>query len=539
MSEEEIVMRRSNRTALVACVWLLVGLALAPISALAEEPQRGGILKVSLSGDPPSLDMLQESTFLVDIPLSPVYNGLVVFDPHGFPKIIGDLAKSWEKSEDGKTWTFKLHEGVKFHDGAELTAEDVKTSWDHIYNPPKGFVSSRRSDYTMIDSIEATDKYTVVFHLKYPAASFLSMLAAPANFIYAKADIDKGPDWHKKNTNGTGPFKLKKYLRGSSLELERNPNYFKEGLPYMDGIKYYVIKDLSASAKSVRSGRTDVEFRGFPPAEVEAIQKQMGDKVVVRYPKAMGQWGVAINVDKKPFDDERVRKALSLALDRYDMAKTLKPLSGLETIGGLVHPDTEWGLKPEEMQDLPGYGPDHEANVQEAKRLLAEAGYPDGFKTVLTNRSIKLPYIDLGVYIVSAWKKIGVNAEHKVEESATWTDNRRNRAFDLMIDPYGSTAAGDPDEMLVKFITGSSENYGRFSDPEVDALYEQQKVELDPQKRIELAKEIQRKVISKAWWLPGLWWTRIEVRSAKIKNYEPHHNHWMNRRLEDVWLAKK
>ena len=321
--------------------------------------------------------------------------------------------------------------------------------------------------------------------------------------------------------------------------MERNPNYFKEGLPYMDGIKYFIIKDLSASAKSVRSGRTDVEFRGFPPAEVEAIQQQLGDKVVVRYPKALGHWGVAINVDKKPFDDERVRKALGLALNRYDMAKTLKPLSGLETVGGLVHPDTEWGLKPEEMHDLPGLNPDHEANLKEAKRLLTEAGYPQGFKTVLTNRSIKLPYIDLGVYIVSAWKKIGVEAEHKIEESATWTQTRRDRDFELLVDPFGSQAAGDPDELLSKFITGSSDNWGRFSDPEVDALYKQQKVELDPQKRIEIVKEIQRKVISKANWLPGLWWTRIEVRSAKIKNYEPHHHHWMNRRLEDVWLAQK
>jgi peptide/nickel transport system substrate-binding protein len=365
------------------------------------------------------------------------------------------------------------------------------------------------------------------------------MIAQPANFIYAKADIDKAPDWHKKNANGTGPFKLKKYVRGSSLEVERNPNYFKAGLPYMDGAKYFMIKDLSASAKSVRSGRTDVEFRGFPPAEAEAIEKQMGDKVVVRYPKVMGQWGVAINVDKKPFDDERVRKALSLAIDRYDMAKTLRPLSGLETVGGLVHPATEWGLKPEEMQDLPGFNPDHDANIKEAKRLLTEAGYPDGFKMALTNRSVKLPYIDLGVYIASAWKKIGVEAQHKLEESATWSATRRNRDFEVMIDPYGSTSAGDPDEMLTKFTSGASSNWGRFSDPEVDALFEQQKVELDPQKRIELVKELQRKVISKANWLPGLWWTRIEVRSAKIKNYEPHHNHWMNRRLEDVWLAQK
>jgi len=532
-------MRRFTWSALTASAVLLMGLAFAPTAALAEEPQRGGILKVSLSGDPPSLDMHQEQTFLVTIPMSTVYNTLVMFDPHGFPNIIGDLAKSWERSEDGKTWTFKLHEGVKFHDGTELTSADVKASWDRIYNPPEGVTSPRRSFFEMIDSIEAPDKNTVVFTLKYPAASFLAMIVQPANFIYAKADIDKAPDWHKKNANGTGPFKLKKYVRGSSLEVERNPNYFKAGLPYMDGAKYFMIKDLSASAKSVRSGRTDVEFRGFPPAEAEAIEKQMGDKVVVRYPKVMGQWGVAINVDKKPFDDERVRKALSLAIDRYDMAKTLRPLSGLETVGGLVHPATEWGLKPEEMQDLPGFNPDHDANIKEAKRLLTEAGYPDGFKMALTNRSVKLPYIDLGVYIASAWKKIGVEAQHKLEESATWSATRRNRDFEVMIDPYGSTSAGDPDEMLTKFTSGASSNWGRFSDPEVDALFEQQKVELDPQKRIELVKELQRKVISKANWLPGLWWTRIEVRSAKIKNYEPHHNHWMNRRLEDVWLAQK
>ena len=131
-------MRRFTWSALTASAVLLMGLAFAPTAALAEEPQRGGILKVSLSGDPPSLDMHQEQTFLVTIPMSTVYNTLVMFDPHGFPNIIGDLAKSWERSEDGKTWTFKLHEGVKFHDGTELTSADVKASWDRIYNPPEG-----------------------------------------------------------------------------------------------------------------------------------------------------------------------------------------------------------------------------------------------------------------------------------------------------------------------------------------------------------------------------------------------------------------
>jgi peptide/nickel transport system substrate-binding protein len=332
---------------------------------------------------------------------------------------------------------------------------------------------------------------------------------------------------------------LKEYVHGASLEMVRNPKYWKQGLPYMDGIKYYIVKDDGARAKAIRSDRADVEFRGFAPAEVEAITGQMGNKVTVAYPGQPAHWGIAFNVDKKPFDDERVRKAMSLALDRYDMAQTLAPLTGLDTVGGPIPPQAPWALSPEEVQTLPGFGTDHEANLKEAKRLLAEAGYPDGFKTVLTNRSIKLPYIDMGVYLLSAWKKVGIEAEHRLEESATWSKTRSSRDFELLLDPMGTSAVADPDELLVKYTTGASENWGRFSDPVVDKLFEQQKVELDEQKRIHLAKEMQQELMKKAWWLPGLWWSRAEVRSARIRNYEPMPNHWMNRRLEDVWLAEK
>jgi peptide/nickel transport system substrate-binding protein len=145
----------------------------------------------------------------------------------------------------------------------------------------------------------------------------------------------------------------------------------------------------------------------------------------------------------------------------------------------------------------------------------------------------------MGVYLVSAWKKIGVEAEHRLEESATWTQTRRTRDFEVLLDPMGTQGVADPDELLVKFTTGSSTNFGRFSDPVIDQLFEQQKVELDEQKRIQLAKEIQQEVIKKAWYLPCVWWTRAEVRSSRIRNYEPHPGQWMNRRLEDVWLTEK
>ena len=326
-------MRGLKIGALLLAVMMLVGLWAAP-SALAEEkPRYGGMLRVAIAGDPPSLDMHQEQTFLVTIPFSTVYNTLVAFDPHGYPNIIGDLAKSWTVSDDKMTWTFTLHQGVKFHDGSDLTSADVKASWDKIVFPPEGVVSPRKSLFQTIKSIEAPDRDTVVFRLHYASASFLSMLAHPANFIYAKKYLDQDINYYKKNAMGSGPFKLKQYVRGASMEMERNPKYWKQGLPYMDGIKYFIIKDDGARAKSIRADRADVEFRGFPPAEVEAITSQMGDKVTVAYPGQPAHWGIAFNVDKKPFDDERVRKAMSLALDRYDMAKTLAPLTSLDIPG--------------------------------------------------------------------------------------------------------------------------------------------------------------------------------------------------------------
>jgi len=532
-------MRGLKIGALLLAVVMLVGLGAVSPALAEEKPRRGGMLRVALAGDPPSLDMHQEQTFMVTIPMSPAYNTLVMFDPHSYPNVIGDVAKSWTVSEDRMTYTFTLHEGVKFHDGSDLTSADVKTSWDKIVSPPEGVVSPRKSEYEFIKSIEAPDPYTVVFRLHYPAASFLAGLAHPANFIYAKKYLDQDINYYKKNVMGSGPFKLKEYVRGASIELERNPKYWKQGLPYMDGIKYFIIKDDGARAKSIRADRTDVEFRGLAPSEVEGIQGQMGEKVKVTHPGQPVHWGVTVNIDKKPFDDERVRKALSLALNRYEMAETLAPLTGLDTVGGPQPPGSLGALTPEELQQLPGFGKDSEAGIKEAKRLLAEAGYPNGFKTVLTNRAVKLPYIDLGVYLVSTWKKIGVEAEHKLEESATWSQSRLNRDFELLVDPYGFAAAADPDEVMSKFISNSPENWGRFKDPIVDELFEKQKVERDEQQRAHLVKDMQKRILERTWVIPGLWWTRLEVRSARIRNYEPMPSHWLNRRLEDVWLTEK
>jgi peptide/nickel transport system substrate-binding protein len=528
-----------------ATIWvrtlsLVISLSLGLLgSALAADaPRQGGILRIALAADPPTLDMHQEQTFAVAQPMGPIYNLLIDFDPHNYPEIIGDLAKSWTVSEDDLTYTFTLYEGVTFHDGSPLTSADVKASWYRIIAPTGGVISPRRSNYQMVKSIEAPDDMTVVFHLHYPSPSFLSGLAHPANFIYAKKYLDEDVHYYKNHAIGTGPFKLKSYVRGSQIELERNPNYWKPGFPYLDGVKYFIMKDTSARAKAIRSGRVDAELRYLPGAEADAIKAQMGDKVVVAKPRSLNTHGVTINVAKKPFDDERVRKALTLALDRRTMAKMLGPVALLDTVGGMMHPDSQWALPPEELSQMPGFGSDYEANIKEAQRLLAEAGYPNGFKTVLTNRNIKTPYIDFAVSLIASWKRIGVEAQHKMEETATWSQSRVARNFELIVDPYGSATVGDPDEMLDKFTTTGSENWGRFSDPVLDDLYKQQAREMDEQKRIELVRAMDKRILEKVWRIQGLWYTRIEVRSAQIRNYEPQPSHWMNRRFEDVWLAQ-
>ncbi len=532
-------MRSFKVGAILLSVVMLMGLWAAPSAMAQEQPRRGGVLRVALAADPPSLDAHQEQTFAVTQPMSAIYNNLLVLDPHNYPKVIGDVAKSWKVSGDSLTYTFTLHEGIKFHDGSELTAADVKASWDKVVFPSGGVISPRRGNYQMIKSIEAPDRFTVVFRLHHPSPPFLVSLAHPANFIYPKKHLDTDPHYFKTRTVGTGPFKLKNYVRGSYVEMERNPDYWKKGLPYLDGITYFIITDTSARTTALRSSRVDIELRFLPPVDVNAIKQQLGDKIVVAKIQSIGNFGVTVNAGKKPFDDERVRKALTLAIDRYDAVKTLSSITNLELVGGIMHPDSQWALSQAELEKLPGFGRDHAASLREAKRLLVEAGYPNGFRTVLTNRNIKMPYTDLAVYLISAWKKIGVEAEHKVEETATWSQSRLNRDFELMVDPYGSTTVGDPDEMLDKFVTGQPENWGRMSDPVVDDLFALQSKEMNEAKRIQLVKQMSKRILEKAWRIEGLWTTRLEVRTARLRNYEPMPSHWNNRRFEDVWLTAK
>ena len=525
----------------VVALGILVGTVLlatpAPVAA-QDTPRRGGVLLAAIGADAPSLDPHQEQTFATLQPVAPLYSTLLQIDPYRYPNVIGDVASEWTIAPDGLTYTFKLHPGIRFHDGSPLTAVDVKATYDKILAPPEGVRSIRKHHYSAIASVEAPEAGTVVFKLKFPSASLLTNLASPWNVIFPKKYLDQDPNYFKKNVVGSGPFRFKSYTRGSTFEGERNPDYFVKDRPYLNGYKFFISTETAVRAAAVRSGRAHVEFRDLPLGEVEAIKRQLGDKIVVQQTPFVIHFDVAINNSVKPFTDLRVRKALTLGLDRYTGARVLHPLTGLRDVGAFTRPGTEWSLSPAELETFPGFGRDAEKNRAEAKKLLAEAGYPNGFKLVLKNRNVKLPYQDFAVYVIQEWRKIGIEAEHRPLETATWyADGRDQGNFEVMVFPTGAFV-DDPDQLLAPYVAGSPQNWARFSNPGIDDLYARQARTLDPAERRKLVIELQKLVLQNVYYVPGLWWSRNVVHWAKLRNWVAPPSHFTNQKLQDVWLSE-
>ena len=365
--------------AIVATIVLLIFLAPYVLAAQQESPRTGGELVFAVGGTPPSYDGHRETTFAMLHPIAPHYSTLLRFDPQNYPKIVGDVAESWTISKDALTYTFKIRKGIQFHDGSLLTAHDVKATYDKIIFPPEGVVSARQATYRVVDKVETPDAQTVVFRLKYPSASFLANLASPWNFIY-KADIlAKDPRWYEKNIMGTGPFTYVEYVAGSHWVGKKNPNYFMKGRPYLDGYKAVIIRDTAPRVAAVRSGQALIEFRGFNPVARDDIVKTAGNQVVVQESPWVCNLTVTLNNEKKPFDDVRVRRALTLAIDRWGASKALSQISVMKYVGGLLRPGSEFATPESELVKLAGFGKNIEASRKEARRLLKEAGVPEGF----------------------------------------------------------------------------------------------------------------------------------------------------------------
>ena len=306
------------------------------------------------------------------------------------------------------SYTFKLHPNVKFADGTTLTSADVKATYDRLRNPPQGVVSTRKATFADIGSIETPDPLTVVFKMKAVNAAMLEHFASPWNVIYAAKDLAENPALPRTKINGTGPFTFVEHVKGSHVAGKKNENYFKKGLPYLDGFKGIFTLQAAAMLNAVQGGQVLGEFRGISPAERDRLVQTMGDKIRIEESSWTLNLLVCFNVDKKPFDDVRVRKALLMAIDRWGGSQGLSKISTLRSVGGVVRPGSPFATPEAELVKLPGFSKDIKKSREEAKKLLKEAGH-ENLTFMLWNRNLAMPYTPAGIFLVDQWRQIGVD----------------------------------------------------------------------------------------------------------------------------------
>src|SRR5881394_58260 len=443
--------------ALLALTW--------PASATEGPPKRGGTLTYLIPADsPPSFDGHREGTFAMVHATAPFYSTLIRINPvnpSSTTDFVCDLCTGMpEPGDSGKTYVFELRNGVKFHDGTPLTAADVKASWDHIISPPEGVLSVRQSFFMMVDSVEAPDPKTVVFRLKFATTVFLPALADPRNFIYKKTILEKNPRWYEKNIEGSGPFKFASYETGQSINGVRNPDYYHPGLPYLDGFKGIFAEKQATRIDALRSDRAAIEFRGLPPSARDELKSALGDRLDVQE----SDWDcgsfVEANHKRKPFDDVRVRRALTLAIDRWQGIQALSKVADVHTVGGIVLPGTPLAATKNELHQIAGFWPDIEQSRAEAKRLLKEAG-SEGLSFELLNRNVDQPYKYVAAFVIDEWSKIGLKVTQKVLPTGPFYEGLRNGQFDVTVD-FNCQGVVNPPADTAKYLphTVYTENYG-------------------------------------------------------------------------------
>jgi peptide/nickel transport system substrate-binding protein len=525
----------------------LVGafVAAAPLIALAEEtPKNGGLLIYIIPADaPPSFDAHRETTFATIQSAAPFYSVLIRVNPNNpssTTDFVCDLCTAMPQPTDsGKTYTFKIREGVKFHNGSPLTAADVAASWQHIIHPPEGVLSPRESHYVMVDRVEAPDATTVVFRLKFPTAAFLPALADPYSWIYKKETLDKDPRWYEKNILGSGPFKFEEIETGQSIKGVKNPDYYQKGLPHLDGFTAIYADKQAVRVEALRGDRVGIEFRGFPPAVRDELVNAMGDKITVQ--ESDWNCGTIIepNHKKKPFDDVRVRRALTLAIDRWHGAPKLAKIANVHTVGGIVFPGAPLAANKEELQKIAGYWPDIEKSRTEARRLLKEAG-AEGLSFELLNRNVDQPYKYNATWVIDEWSKIGLHVTQRVIPTGPWFEALRQGNFDVGVTGNCQSVV-NPLLDVQRYLPGSvyAANYANFDDPEEVDLYDKMLRETDPAKQRALMRDFEKYVLdTEAHDIFLLWWYRMVPYHTYVKGWKISPSHYLNQDLATIWLDK-
>ena len=518
-------------------------LALVVTGGTATAQKSGGILRVHLWDSPPNLSMLEGVNPLAARTMMPVFNNLVMFDQHAkqsrLDAIVPDLATRWAWNEEGTAVTFWLRHGVKWHDGRPFTANDVKCTWDLILDkaPERLRQNVRKSWYKNLGQVTTNGDYEVTFQLKRPQPAFLMLIASGASPIYpchvSSAQMRQRP-------GGTGPFKFVDFKPNESIKLTRNPDYWKPGLPYLDGIEFPIIKNMSTAVLAFVSGKFDMIWPYSLTAPLlKDLQSQMPQAICEMTPNGGINAQLLINRDKPPFDNLELRRAMALSLDRKAFIDILD--QGQGDIGGILQPPPEglWGMPPEQLKELPGYGPDGEKNRAQARQIMQKLGYgSDRHLPIKVSTRDLPPFRNAALLLIDQMKQIYIDGELEIIDTSLYYPKMLRKDFTVALN--FSTSGPDPDPTLDQFFgCGSSQNWDGYCNAEVDKMVEQQSIEGNAARRKQilwaieskLAEDVARPIIFydrfATCWQPYVKGATMMVNSLFDSN-----------RREDWWLDK-
>jgi peptide/nickel transport system substrate-binding protein len=528
--------------------WRAAGVAVVLCLGLpawaGESPKHGGTLTFMIPADsPPSFDGHRENTFATIHAVAPFYSVLIRANPDNpadTTQFVCDVCTEIPApTDDGRSYAFQIRGDVRFSDGSPMTAYDVVASWNKIVAPPEGVISVRRGYYSMIDSIEAPDAKTAVFHLKFATAAFLPALADPYAFIYKKDILDRDPHWFETKILGSGPFRFKDYQSGQSISGTSNPDYYRSGLPYLDGFIGIFADKQAVRVAAIKADRAAIEFRGFPPATRDELVAALGDRITVQE----SDWNcgalVTPNHARRPFDDVRVRRALTLAIDRWHGAGPMSRITLQRTVGGVVFPGSPLAASRQELEQLAGYWPDIERSRTEARRLLKEAG-AEGLSFELLNRNVDQPYKFNGTWVIDEWSKVGLRATQRVVPTGPYEEALRNGDFAVAIDAECQNIVNpllDGTKYLPHSV--SDANYGNYDDPTEVDLYNRLLLETDFAQQRNLMRQFERLVLdTEAHAAFLLWRYRIVPYRSYVKGFKISPSHYVNQDLATIWLDR-
>ena len=531
-------MLRERRSILGAL--LCISILTSAVRVVAEEPRRGGSVTWFIADHLGRLDPHMAASPGEQQAVAGIYSSLLQYDPERPGNLIPDLAERWEVASEGAVYTFYLRQGVQWHDGRPFTAADVLATFTRLLAPQFRHSPCGALLQPLINRVEAVDDYTVRFQLQFPAASFLPTVASPWCRIVAKHILERDEDLSQGQRQiGTGPFILQQYLPGNHIEWARNPHYYDPRYPYIDTVTHLILPSRTRQLAAAKFGTVHL-WATQPPMsyrQAQDIKAYRGDAIDIYSRPLNTVWAVHLNTSKPPFDTPAIRRAVHLALDRQALLDAAFAGAGVPC--AILDPTVygDWALPLEEVQALPGCRQPKDADLAEARRLVATA-YPNGITIDIAVRAVS-DYLERAQLVVAQLHQIGIRGRIKAYEGTSGWDVYRKGEFAMIGTQDTAMMMTDPSvPFSMLFASQARHNWSRWRAPNVDLLVDQGLRAQDPVERRTIYHELQRYLLTEdapsivIGWVAG-WF----FRDQRVRNYQPSPVGYANNSLMNVWLS--